>query len=106
MFWIAVAGGVTGLAVAVWLARMTQLAWPLPTGNMPIVAWWPNLIVMFELTMLGGILATVITLLITAKIPTREPKLYDPAVADGKILVGVENPRAATVPAIEHALLS
>ena len=38
MGWIAAAGGVTGLAFAAWLTRMTELAWPLPTGNMPIVA--------------------------------------------------------------------
>ena len=105
MFWIAVAGGVTGLAVAVWLARMTQRAWPLPTGNMPIVAWWTNLIIMFELTMLGGILVAVITLLVSARLPDWKPKLYDPEVTAGKILVGVANPAAASVPAIERALL-
>jgi glucose-6-phosphate dehydrogenase assembly protein OpcA len=85
---------------------MTELAWPLRTGNMPIVAWWPNMIVMFELTMLGAILATVITLFITAKLPSREPKLYDPEVSDGKILVGVDQPDAAALPQIERALLS
>jgi len=106
LYWIAGGGGVIGLLFGTWLTRMTELAWPLPTGNMPIVAWWPNLIVIFELTMLGGILATVITLFITAKIPAGEPKLYDPDVADGKILVGVENPRDASVAAIEQALRS
>ena len=106
MFWIAGAGGVLGLALATWLTRMTELAWPLKTGNMPIVSWWPNMIVMFELTMLGAILATVITLFITAKIPTRESKLYDPRVSDGKILVGVENPSDSSAGAIENALLS
>jgi len=104
MFWIAAAGGLTGLAVATWLARMTELAWPLPTGNMPIVSWWPNLIIMFEVTMLGGILAAVITLLVTAGLPNWRPTLYDPEVTDGKILVGVENPPAGSIPAIERAL--
>ena len=85
-----------------WLTRMTELAWPLQTGNMPIVAWWPNLIVMFELTMLGAILATVITLFITAKLPRRTPAFYDPEVTNGKILVGVENPSEASVPALER----
>ena len=105
MWYIAAAGGFAGLAFATWLTRMTELAWPLPTGNMPIVAWWPNLIIMFELTMLGSILATVITMFITARIPSRLPALYDPDVSDGKILVGVENPRDAAVSAIETALL-
>ena len=102
MWHIAAAGGLVGLTVATWLTRMTELAWPLPTGNMPIVAWWPNLIVMFELTMLGGILAAVITLLVTARLPSRRTALYDPEVMDGKILVGVENPADAA--AVERAL--
>ena len=106
MYWIAAGGGAIGLLTATWLTRMTELAWPLPTGNMPMVTWWPNLIIMFELTMLGGILATVITLLITAGIPRRTPALYDPEVSDGKILVGVENPRADLVAKIEDALAS
>jgi hypothetical protein len=106
MFWIAGGGGVVGLLFAAWLTRMTELAWPLPTGNMPIVAWWPNLIVIFELTMLGGILSAVITLLVTARIPTRRSQLYDPEVMDGKILVGVENASGTSITDVERALLS
>jgi len=104
IWYIASGGGLVGLVFATWLTRMTELAWPLPTGNMPIVAWWPNLIVIFELTMLGAILATVLTLFVTAKLPGRLPKLYDPEVTNGKILVGVENPPAAALPALERAL--
>ena len=106
MPWIAGMGAAGGLACGYYLASVTQNLWPIDTGGMPIVSNWTNLIVIFELTMLGGILATVITLFITAKIPAGEPKLYDPDVADGKILVGVENPRDTAVPAIEQALLS
>jgi len=59
---------------------------------MPIVAWWPNIIILFELTMLGAILATVVSLFITADLPNIRPKVYDPAVSRGKILVAVEGP--------------
>ena len=106
LWYIACAGGLAGFAFSTWLTRMTELAWPLQTGNMPIVAWWPNLIVIFELTMLGAILATVITLFITAKLPRRTPAFYDPEVTNGKILVGVANPSAANMPALEQALLA
>ena len=106
MWWIASFGGLVGLAFGTWLTRMTELAWPLPTGNMPIVAWWPNMIVMFELTMLFAILATVGTLLVTAGLPSRRRGLYDPAVTDGKILVGVANASEATAATIERALLA
>jgi hypothetical protein len=104
MFWIASCGGAAGLAAGAWLTYLTETAWPLPTGNMPIVSWWTNLIVMFELTMLGAILATVMTLLVTAGLPSRRRKLYDPEVADGKILVGVENPSSTVAAQIERAL--
>jgi len=106
IYWMATLGAVLGLLFGTWLTRMTELAWPLKTGNMPIVAWWPNMIVMFELTMLGSIIATVITLLVAAGIPTRRMGLYDPEVSDGKILVGVESPADAKVAAIETALLA
>ena len=106
LWYIACLGGFLGLTFSTWLTRMTELAWPLQTGNMPIVAWWPNMIVMFELTMLGAILATVITLFITAKLPSRVPPLYDAEVTNGKILVGVQNPAPGSVPALERALLA
>ena len=69
---------------------------------MPIVAWWPNLIIMFELTMLGAILATVGTLIVTAGLGRQRPALYDPQVTNGMILVGVESPRDRAV--VERAL--
>lgn len=104
MFRAAAAGGVAGLSFAFWLTSMAERAWPINTGNMPIVATWPNLIVMFELTMLGAILATVVTLLITAKLPSRLPRLYDPEVTNGYILVGVQQPAADLAPALTAAL--
>jgi hypothetical protein len=104
IWYIASGGGVAGLLFGTWLTRMTELAWPLPTGNMPIVSWWPNLIVMFELTMLGAILATVITLLVAGGLVRRPPPLYDPDVTGGKILVGVENPSRAED--VERALVA
>ncbi len=90
MPWIAVAGGAIGLAAATTLLIVAQNAWPIVTSAMPIVGWWPNLIIMFEMTMLGAILATVVTLFITALGPSRRrPRFYDPEISDGYILVGV-----------------
>jgi len=104
LYSIAGCGGAVGLAVGYWLSRTTETSWPLPTGGMPIVSMWPNLIIMFELTMLGAILATVGALLITAGIPGRGPRIYDAEVASGKILVGVENPPDARLTVLERAL--
>lgn len=104
LWYVASAGGVLGCAFAAWLTRFTEVAWPLQTGNMPIVAWWPNLIVVFELTMLGAILSTVGTLVVTSGLGRKVPALYDPAISSGKILVGVDSPRDRA--AVERALAS
>jgi hypothetical protein len=92
MPWIAAAAGLFGLIATYYLLGASQMAWPLRTSGMPIVPLWTNLIIIFEMTMLSVIIATVITLLITARLPSRGGKLYDPEVSDGYILVGVEDP--------------
>ena len=102
MPWIAAGAGITGLLLTYFLLAASQQSWPLVTSGMPIVPLWTNLIIIFEMTMLSAIIATVITLLITAGLPSRGGKLYDPEVSDGYILVGVENPSDAD--ALERAL--
>ena len=95
MPWIAAAAGLFGLVTTYYLLGASQMSWPLRTSGMPIVPLWTNLIIIFEMTMLSAIIATVITLLITAGLPSRGGGLYDPEVSDGYILVGVENPSDA-----------
>jgi hypothetical protein len=104
MPWIAALGGLIGMSLGYWITSGTSQAWPIETGDMPIVAMWPNVIVMFECTMLGAILATVITLFLTAKLPSRGTRLYDPEVSDGLVLVGVEDPPQASVDVLEESL--
>jgi hypothetical protein len=103
IWWIACAGGLVGMATGLGLSWLTENSWPINVGGLPTFAWWPNLIIRFELTMLGAILATVITLVVTAGLG-RGGGLYDPEVSDGKILVGVENPSAERVDDLEKAL--
>jgi hypothetical protein len=104
MWWFACLGGVIGFLLAFGLAYVTEHGWEINVGGLPIFAWWPNLIIMFELTMLGAIIATTLTLIITALLPTRGRTLYDPEVTDGKILIGVENPSADALADLERSL--
>lgn len=92
MPWIAAVGGLLGGLSGYALTAFTQRSFPLPTGGMAIVSLWTNGIIIYELTMLGAILATLLTLLAVAHIPNWRRHLYDPAVSDGKILVGVLDP--------------
>jgi Protein of unknown function (DUF3341) len=102
LFWIAAGGGTLGLLIGLGLAYLTEVSWPLVTGGMPVFAWWPNIIIMFELTMLGSIVATVVSLLIMTELPTIRSKVYDPEVSQGKILVAVEDPAEAELGALER----
>lgn len=91
IWWIACGGGLAGMATAFALAWLTETWWPINVGGLPTWAWWPNMIIIFELTMLGAIVATAATLVVTAGLG-RGGRLYDPEVSNGMILVGVENP--------------
>ena len=107
MWWFACLGGLIGMSAGFGLAWLTEHSWPINTGGLPIFAWWPNLIIMFEMTMLGAITATVITLIVSALMPERgRGWLYDPEVTDGKILVGIENPPERDVAGFEKTLMA
>ena len=86
--WFALVGGILGALVGFALAALTALAYPLPTGGMPILAWWPIGIVTYETTMLGAILATVLGFLVEARLPRFKPMAYD-GVVDGAVLLSI-----------------
>jgi len=93
MPWIAALGGLVGGLCGWWFVGFTQKSYPMISGGMNLVTKWSNGIITYELTMLGVILTTLFTLLITARIPDWfGRKLYDPAISNGKILIGVTNP--------------
>jgi hypothetical protein len=104
MWWLACLGGLIGMAIGFGLAWVTETSWPMNVGGLPTFAWWPNLIIIFELTMLGSILATVVTLIVSALLPRKGQTLYDPEVTDGQILVGVEDPPEGSVPGLQATL--
>jgi hypothetical protein len=89
MPWLALGGGIVGGTLGFFLAWYTQTAYPINTAGMPLFTLWAAFIVTYELTMLGAILASLVTLLATAKLPNWKPKLYDPEISQGKILIGV-----------------
>jgi ActD protein len=101
IFILASIGGIVGAILGFLLTRFTQLSYPLPTGGMPIVTSWTNGIIIYEMTMLGAILWTLVTLLVTSRLPHFGPSLSDPAIWRGKILVGVTDPPDKARPELE-----
>ena len=59
-------------------------------------------IIIYELTMLGAILTSLMFLLIGAHLPNWRPHLTDPEIWAGKILVGVTDPPASSDAMIER----
>lgn len=101
MPWLAALGGVAGGTTTYLFVTGVQRAFPIVTGGMSITPIWTNGILVYEMTMLGAILTTLVTLLFSARLPSLHKRLYDPAVSDGLILVGVINPPKSSVAEIE-----
>jgi Alternative complex III, ActD subunit len=104
MFPAAALGGLTGGVLGYLLTSLTQKSYPLPTGSMPIVPPWTNSIIIYELTMLGAILTTLVYLFVSARLPNRKVHLTDPEIWTGKILVGVTDPPEASTLELEKRL--
>jgi len=104
IFLLASLGGICGAFLGLLFVRFTQFVYPLPTGGMPLAPHWTNGIITYETTMLGAILTTVITLLVTARLPHFGPRLSDPEIWHGKILVGVTDPPEKARPELEKQL--
>ena len=100
----AVVGAVLGGLSGYLLTTLTQKSYPLPTGGMPLTPPWTNGIIVYELTMLGAIIFTLVNLLIGAGLPNFKPRVYDPETWNGKILVGVEDPPQSSQSALEQCL--
>jgi hypothetical protein len=65
----AVLGGIAGGTLGYLLTTLTQNSYPILTGGMPLSPAWTNGIIVYEMTMLGAILTTMVTLLIGAGLP-------------------------------------
>jgi hypothetical protein len=76
-------GAGAGFAFGLLVTIGTQLAYPLVTGGKPILAIPPMINVLFELTMLGAILATVLGILFESRLPDLSPAPYDPRISEG-----------------------
>lgn len=87
----ALAGAVLGGTAAFSLGAGTALAYPLPTGGMPIVSGPPLAIVTYEGTALGLILATVGSVAWRARLFRRGPKsALAHHLAEGRIVLSID----------------
>ena len=79
-------GGLTGLILTI----ATSLHYPMITGGKPIVSIVPFLVIVFELTILFGALATILGMLINIRLPRlRLGSGYDPRFSEDRFGLGV-----------------
>lgn len=78
-------GAILGFSTALLLTVATQLAFPLVSGGKPILGIPPMIIIMYEGTMLGAILFTVLGIFFESRIPNMRAGLYDPRITEGYI---------------------
>ena len=84
-FFGAILGGLSGFA----LAAGTAVLYLHPTGGRPIIPFPPFLIITYEMTILFGILATVIGFLVSARLPAVRERPYAPEAAVDRFAVTV-----------------
>lgn len=93
----AIAGGLVGAAFALLLTIWTSRQVGLVTGGMPIVSPWTIGIIVFELTALGAILATLGRMIYEAGLLRRRVSSdCDEAVANGKVVVSIARQNETT----------
>jgi hypothetical protein len=82
-------GGIFGGLAGFALAAGTAVLYLHPTGGRPIITIPPFLIITYEMTILCGILATVLGFLISARFPAIRERIYVPETAVNKFAVTV-----------------
>lgn len=84
------AGGLLGFCVGFGLATFAATRFLLPTGGRPIIPFPPFLLIGYELTILFGILATLLGVLICTRLPAWHERPYCPETGVDRIGVLVE----------------
>jgi len=82
-------GAIFGAMFGFGLAAGTAVLYLHPTGGRPIITIPPFLIITYEMTILCGILATVVGFLVSARFPAIRDRVYVPEAAVDKFAVSV-----------------
>lgn len=85
-------GALCGFTVALLLTIGTQVSFPMVQGGKPLIAIPPMMIVMYEGSMLGAIIFTVLGVIFESRLPRAGLGAYDPRITAGYIGLLVSAP--------------
>ncbi len=92
LFMFPLVGAIIGFSIGLLWTAGTQISYPLVTGGKPLLSIPPMTIIMYENTMLGAIIFTVLGVLFESRLPKRSLGLYDERITEGYIGVLVDSP--------------
>jgi mono/diheme cytochrome c family protein len=87
---IALIGALSGFIAAVFLMAGTPILYPVHVGGQPLIPIPPTIIIMFEFTMLGAMVATFGGLVAQTRYPSFGQHVYDKRITEGHIGVLVQ----------------
>jgi hypothetical protein len=85
-------GAVIGFSIGLLWTAGTQISYPLITGGKPLLSIPPMTIIMYENTMLGAIIFTVLGVLFESRLPKLNMGLYDARITEGYVGIIVDCP--------------
>lgn len=85
LFMFPLIGAASGFAVGLLITAGTQLAYPLVTYGMPLLSIPPMIVIMYEGTMLGALIFTVLGVLFESRLPRLRLGVYDKRITYGSI---------------------
>jgi Alternative complex III, ActD subunit len=94
---LALGGAIAGFLVGLTLAYITPWSYPINVGDQGIFPGPPSIVVIFEMTMLGMLIATFLGVFLDSYFPSYTPMEYVPEISDGKIAVLFACPAEAEV---------
>lgn len=104
MPWLVALGAILGGIAGYLLVSLTQMSYPIATGGMPIVSLWTDGIIIYELTMLGAILSTLLVLCWTAPLLRWKRQPLDRPVDGEDIVLEIVPPTAELQERVRIAL--
>ena len=78
-------GAILGLTIAILFTAATQLAYPVVSGGKPILSIFAMIIIIYELTMLSAVIATVVGIIFESRLPNFKMGAYDERITEGYI---------------------
>lgn len=84
---LAMGGAIFGFLAAVFLTFGTPLLYKVQVGGQYFIPGPPTVVILFEVTMLGMLLATFLGVFLDSSFPNYRPMEYVPEISDGKYAI-------------------